>query len=166
MREQSRAWVLLDVDGPLNPSFSSRQRSRLSYHHGWRNKKVWAGGQQYRLFVNPEHGTWLRALAADTGAELAWASTWEEHANRCVAPLIGLPSLPVAPARAGAKARSVVPWTGGRPFAWLDDDEDELAEASRLAAGQPHLCVLVDERIGLTQDHVGQVRSWLKSLQA
>lgn len=165
MSAQSRPLVLLDVDGPLNPPFSSRQRSRLGYHGGWRRKKAWVDGQQYRLFVNPEHGDWLRGLAAEAGAELAWASTWEEHANLWVAPLIGLPSLPVAPAPPRAKAGSVVPWTAGRPFAWLDDDERELAEASRLAGCQPHLCVLVDERTGLTRDHVEQVRAWLKGLQ-
>ena len=119
-------------------------------------------GRRYLLFLNPEHGAWLRDLAAQTGAELAWASTWEDHANQFVGPVIGLPRLPFAPAPVHDKAASVVPWTGGRPFAWLDDSPHELAKAELLAIGQPHLCVRVDERTGLTREHLFQVRAWLQ----
>jgi hypothetical protein len=159
-----RALILLDVDGVLNPAFSSSQRSRLWHHDGWRHAQAWSGGREYPLFLNPEHGRWLRDVAAEASAELAWASTWENLANQYVGPVLGLPPLAFAPAPLHHKARSVVEWTAGRPFAWLDDSEAELAQAGRLAAGQPHLCVLVDESTGLTQEHLSQVRAWLQAL--
>ena len=156
--------ILLDVDGVLNPSFSSQQRSQLVHHDGWRHGRAWSNGLEYHLLLNPEHGRWLRDIAAEASADLAWASTWEDLANQFVGPVIGLPPLPFAPAALHNKARSVVGWTAGRPFAWLDDSADELAQAGRLAQGQPHLCVLVDAHTGLTQEHLSQVRAWLKAL--
>jgi hypothetical protein len=169
MRDSSRPrpLLLLDVDGVLNPDFSSRERSRAVYHDGWVQRKAWVNGTQYRVCVNPVHGTWLRELADDTGIELAWGSTWQEHANRCISPLAGLPRLPfVTGCVPGRKARAVVNWAAGRPFSWLDDDRDELLTANAITgtSGQEFLPVFVDERRGLTEAHLDSVRDWLATL--
>lgn len=159
--------VLIDVDGVLNVAASAKVRKRLVYHEGWIQKRVDAGGLVFRLCVNPASGGWLRKLAAETGAELAWGTTWEEYANLCVGPLIGLPPLRHAVVRDGGhKADGIEPWTQGRPFVWFDDEPDAAEVTARLAGTQPHLVVYVDERTGLTEAHVTEAREWLLSLPA
>jgi len=160
-----RPLVLVDVDGVLNVLATSKRRRHLAYHHGWLQKRVDVGGLTFRLFVNPAFGSWLRKLAAETGAELAWGTTWEEYANPCVGPLVGLPPLRYAPVRDGAhKADGIVPWTQGRPFVWFDDEPDAAEATARLAGSQPHLVVPVDESTGLTEDHVATACEWLLRL--
>ena len=156
-------WVLLDVDDVLNPDFSAAVRKKLARHDGWVSRWCALPEGHFRLFVNPRHGQWLRDLVRETGVRLAWGTTWQDSANRYVGPLLGLPRLPVAPMRAGAaKAPTMVPWTRGAPFAWIDNDESELRIASRLAddIGQEFLPVLVDARTGLTEENIAGVRAW------
>jgi hypothetical protein len=156
-------WVLLDVDGVLNPDFSAAVRGHLASHEGWVGRWCDLPEGRFQLFVNPRHGQWLRELVRETGARLAWGTTWQDAANRYVAPLLGLPRLPVAPIRAGTgKALSIVAWTDGAPFAWIDNNEAELRAAGRLAGdiGQEFLPVPVDEETGLTEEHIARVRDW------
>jgi len=153
--------ILIDVDGVLNPDFSAKTRKHLVWHKGWVIVHADVDGYTYRLTLNPEHGDWLKTLAAETGAELAWGSTWENYANTHIGPVLGLPELPWAPAPRGSKAHGVIPWTQGRPFVWFDDDP--LVKRDCSGVDQPHLIVEVDERAGLTQAHVEQARDWLKA---
>jgi len=89
-----------------------------------------------------------------------WATTWGTEANEVIAPVLGLPALPVVdwpddepPAPAGVhwKTRGLVAWAAGRPFAWLDD---EITDRDRawIAACHPAPALLqrVDPRRGLT----------------
>jgi hypothetical protein len=165
----ARPLVLLDVDGVLNLGLfmSSRRRSRLKRSEGWYSNRV--GGDPHdlyahRIVLNRRWGPMLRSLEAE-GAELAWATAWQEGANRHISPLLRLGELPVAPARHKRKAYTVVPWTQGRPWAWLEDIGDELETASALSRRRPHLPVLVDPEEGLTGEHVERVREWLVSLR-
>src|SRR5690606_5406440 len=81
-----RPVLLLDVDGPLNPNKPSegfvRYVARLGYN-------------RYTVWLNKQHGEWVKALAEETGADLMWASTWNDHANEHIGPRIGLPRLPI-----------------------------------------------------------------------
>jgi hypothetical protein len=158
----ARPLVLLDVDGVLNLGqfATSRRRDVLRYRHGWYSGR--AGGDPWgeRIVLNRAWGPMLRSLEA-AGAELAWATAWQEAANWCISPLLGLGELRWAPAVHRSKAWTVVPWTEGRPWAWLEDYEDELEVASALSQGRPHLPVLVDRETGLTQEHVDLVARWL-----
>jgi hypothetical protein len=160
--------VLLDVDGVVNLGqfLSSRQRGRLRGDQGWHSGRAGDRHDPYaeRIVLNRRWGPMLRSLEEE-GAELAWATAWNEAANFFISPLLGLGELPVAPAVDGAKARTVVPWTGGRPWAWLEDRESELEDACALAGGVPCLPVLVDPSEGLRQGHVGLVGEWLVSLR-
>jgi hypothetical protein len=163
----ARPLILVDVDGVLNVAASAKVRKRLVYHEGWIQRKVDAGGLMFRLCVNPVFGSWLRALAGETGAELAWGTTWEEYANLCVGPLVGLPKLRHAVVRDGArKADGIVPFTAGRPFVWFDDEPDAAEATARLAGDQPHLVVYVDEETGLTRENIAMAREWLLGLPA
>lgn len=159
-----RPLALLDVDGVLNLAqfATSKQQGRLRYRHGWYSGR--AGGCGSRILLNRAWGPMLLSLA-DAGAELAWASAWQEEANWYIGPLLGLPELRVAPAVHRDKAVTVIPWTQGRPWAWLEDYEDELETAQALTDPGVSCCpVLVDRATGLTEENVSQVRDWLKSL--
>lgn len=165
MDTDNRPLIMFDADGVVNLAqfLSSRQRSRLIRNEGWIQR--WTGEPYYstRIVFNPRWRAMVQPLA-ETGAELVWASGWQDHANRYLAPLLGLPDLRWAPAIHRRKASTVIPWTEGRPWVWLEDYEDELENASALSQDRPHLPVLVDRSRGLTVDHVTAVRSWLTSL--
>jgi hypothetical protein len=166
MSDDRKLLILLDVDGVLNPDFSSKQRSRAVYHDGWMQKKAWVDGRQYRLCVNPAHGSQLLKLAEELDAELAWGTTWGEWANIHVAPMLHLPVLRVAPAPAGRKAAPVTAWTAGRPFTWLDDSSLTLITAYHLASErcQSFRPVHVNSRHGLQPAHCDQIRAWARTL--
>lgn len=160
--KRMRPLILIDVDGVLNPSFSVETRRRLQYHEGWITRKASPHGIEFRLFLNPLHGKWLKDLAAATGAELAWGTTWEKFANQHVGPHLGLPGLPfVSFAGCRHKAQGIVPWTSGRPFVWFDDEPDAGPVTAKLAGDQPHKVIWVSERTGLTREHITCARDWL-----
>lgn len=163
-----RPLVLIDVDGVVNLGqfMSSARRSRLHRSEGWYSGRAagWDDPYAERIVLNRRWGPMLRSLA-DEGAELAWATAWNEAANWHISPLLGLGELPVAPAMDKRKAYTVVPWTEGRPWAWLEDRQDELTVASALSHRRPHLPVLVDPLEGLSWDHIERVRKWLVSLR-
>jgi hypothetical protein len=117
--------------------------------------------------------------------ELVWATIWEEFANTKLAPLTGLPLLPVilidasipspVPVRfselmAGnttEKLGPVAAYVGERPFAWVDDqlryDATDWAK-ERDATGLPTLLVRTDPRVGLTDAEVAQLLAFASSL--
>ena len=163
----NRPIIALDVDGVLSPLCNSRQRSRLWYHEKWRRKAVRWGLGVSQLIVNPEAAIWLQKLAFDTGAELVWATHWNERANDHVAPLITLPSLPVieTPVYPRLKAPAVIERSASRPLVWFEDEPREVETARQLVSpGQAFLGILTDPATGLTIDHVDQAREWLTAL--
>jgi HAD domain in Swiss Army Knife RNA repair proteins len=163
-----RPLILVDVDGVLNPARPDAG--------GYRRHWVFPNGVAHRLLLNPSHGQMLTDLAEAAGAELVWASYWQDKANTWIAPRIGLPSLRFVPitrlwiprARSWLgewKARHVVPWIGQTPFVWL---EDNLGVPRHLAQQQGlgrHLVVPVDPAIGLTHHHITRARTWLDDLR-
>jgi HAD domain in Swiss Army Knife RNA repair proteins len=166
-----RPVVLLDVDGVLNLARfrSSRQRSALLRNgEGWFHRKPRDPFSDDRLLVClPRVRAAVHALL-EAGAELAWATTWGRAANDYFVPLLGLPRvLPVAPVNfeLSAKAYTVIPWLEGRPWAWLEDQERELAVAEAMTGRGVSRCpVLVSRDTGLTGEHAEAVRTWLRNL--
>lgn len=163
--------LAVDVDGVLNAL------GRGALDEGWRDEQVTAFGHSLRIRCNPAHGARLLAIAAETGAELVWCTTWEEMANQRIAPLVGLPELPwvpMAPGFAGlrfsecrsvgsTKAKAMAAYAAGRPFCWLDDEPDAAFEL--LGHPTPHLVVQVACEDGLQDEHFEQARSWLAGLK-
>lgn len=103
---RSKPLLLIDVDGPLNPYAAKATRRPAGYQtHRIPMKHDLPAGLPYadmsrpaarstlRVWLNPAHGAML--LAMTDLFDLHWATAWVEDANRIVAPLIGLPELPV-----------------------------------------------------------------------
>jgi len=169
--------LLLDVDGPLNP-YDAKPTRRPD---GYTTQHVASGSGEWRwadkgirVWLNPAHGPMLLAL---TGlVDLVWATTWEHSANKLVAPVIGLPQLPVIefPSRGPFpfgqiwKREAVEAYVGERAFAWLDDDFEpgdfEWAKA-RTEGGVPTLLLHISPKLGIRQEDVNQVAVWAASIR-
>lgn len=186
--------LLLDVDGVLNPYAAKPTARPLGYRtYRYTSDGQWFSGrnvrrhQGARVWLHPGHGARLRELAAKTGLELAWATTWLHDANAYVGPAIGLPEIPViefppadlAPAPSGWSAwtdtggwkwPAVAAYAGERPLAWLDDEHEASgypaarAEFDRLRRGIPTFLCHVDPRRGLLPTHLRQVADWAAGL--
>jgi hypothetical protein len=166
-----RPAVLLDVDGVLNPD---------RWQHGFRSHQVVVDFSTYEVRLNPEHGEWLKALTEDFGAELLWASFWNEDANDHIGPRLGLPRLPVveidetileipgalSTREAEWKSACVASWADLRPFVWFDDAEGLEEKVLLHPQIGRHLIVPVDGRRGLTWEHVETARKWLTEVVA
>jgi HAD domain in Swiss Army Knife RNA repair proteins len=166
-----RPVLAIDVDGVLNAFPGARGAPG-----GWRDAKVMG----FRIRHNPLHGERLLAIAAETGAELAWCTTWEKNANEHIAPLVGLPELPWVPMAPGVaeasrglkfnqrasagrcKAAALRIWAGDRPACWLDDEPD----AGPALAGWtvPHLVIRVREDAGLQEHHLNRAARFLRGI--
>ncbi|WP_372463414.1 hypothetical protein [Actinospica acidithermotolerans] len=181
-----RPALLVDVDGPLNPyaakphqrpagytthrlltpRWEAAERRRLA-EWGLPNKRV----KPLRVWLNPDHGPALAALAFD----LVWATTWEHEANDFVAPVLGLPVLPFIvwpdprPDPEGGvfwKTPQIVAWARGRAFAWVDD---EITDADRAWVGEHHaapaLLHRIDPQVGLSAADFALLARWAQTLE-
>ncbi|MGI5347948.1 HAD domain-containing protein [Streptomyces sp. CA-250714] len=167
----SAQWPLLflDVDGPLIP-FGAAPEQYPTFAAGVELPAAAANPLVTR--IDPEHGTRLAALPC----EVVWATTWMADANECIAPLLGLPELPMVgwpepsaiddqDERDGLhwKTRALVDWAAGRPFAWVDDEITDT-DRSWVAANHPGHALLhrVDPRLGLTDGDYAALDFWLR----
>jgi hypothetical protein len=165
-----RPLILLDVDGPLNP-FAAPACARPPgfVEHAIRLSR-WDRRKVLRLWLNPTHGPDLCALAERADAQLAWATTWEHRANTVIAPVIGLPNLPVIDVGGAGeswKFPAVARYAGDRPLVWLDDDFDLFPAArDHFLAGRraPTELLRVDPRLGLSGEDLHAVELWLLSV--
>lgn len=163
-----RPLILLDVDGPINPF-------RGPTPEGYTTQRLLI----FDVRLNPDHGPALLKVAEETGAELAWASTWEHNANEYIGCRIGLPTLPVIEVASRSsrwKFGPVLDYAAGRPLLWFDDDfqlfpeeeewflQERMAEA--VAGGHSDYTRLhyVDPRMGLTQKDFDKALSWGNNL--
>jgi len=168
-----RPLLLLDVDGPLNPFAGKPERRPDGYTTHRMVLDGWTEQHPLRVWLNPDHGRMLTDLAVECGLDLVWATTWQHLANTMIAPLVGLPELPViefgdALGTAAWKWDAVTTYAGDRPLAWLDDDFHQWRhgrpkfDMARL--GRPTLLHTVDARIGITYNDLSAVAEWALTL--
>ncbi|MFV2096285.1 HAD domain-containing protein [Micromonospora sp. LOL_014] len=159
-----RSYVFLDVDGVLIP-FAARATGRSPSSH--RAAHLDAIGNPLLERVDPQDGR--RLLALD--CQLVWATTWMAEANDVVAPLLGLPELPVVPwpdsddeppRGVHWKTPFLTGWAAGRTFVWLDDEITDL-DRHWVSAHHPGKALLhrVDPHLGLTDADFSTVGQWL-----
>ena len=156
--------LFLDVDGTLLPYGGARLPSAPEEWDRWQDM---SNPQLAKL--DPAHGPRLLALPC----LLMWATAWMGDANEVIAPLLGLPELPVTDLpdaseadEAGVlhwKTRALVRAAAGRPFIWVDDEITDLDRAwvSRHHRGQA-LLHRVDSMIGLTGTDFAVLDDWLR----
>lgn len=169
------AVVAVDVDGVLaaDPRLAGGEQvlSALGYQ-SFRFDGLGPDGHPAAgaVWLNPEHGGWLRELL-NRSAELAWATSWGVRAAEWIAPRLGLPEMPVievahhGPAFGWSpKGGPIRRWASGRPLAWLDDQfggKECGWAADRRADGIPTLIVPVGAGSGLRRQHIDAVIAWL-----
>ncbi len=151
--------VLIDVDGPLNPWAAHPKPP------GYRPFDIRVGWwRKLRIHLDPAHGDQLRQLAQDTGAELAWATTWSHRANTEIGPRLGLPTLKVLEFAdaTGWKYPAVARYAWERPLVWFDDDFALHRERNReFVHKRRHVTtalIHVDPATGLTAQHLDEAR--------
>lgn len=175
----TRLAILWDVDGPLNPYAAPPHRRpdgytthRLSPHGLGDRTLDRRRVKPLRVWLNPEHGPKMLALARDLGAESWWATSWRGEANRLIAPILGLPEFPVLhtdAAHVGWKWTDVACRFVGRPVIWFDDFDHARDQPGpdgflRSRPDAPTMLRYVDPRIGLRDDDLDAARAWAASL--
>jgi hypothetical protein len=103
--------------------------------------------------------------------ELVWATSWEDEANDVVAPLLGIPPLPVVrfdgdvPLGVSYKLPPIQKYVGDRPFAWIDDDigNDVVAWARDRTA--PTLMLAIDPQSGLLEEDAAELEGFANRVQ-
>lgn len=147
---QGRPLLLVDVDGVLNPYGAD------AYSGDYVEHRLFPTDDE-PVRVSVQHGAWLRRL--NGLFELAWASSWQEEANRLLTSLLKLPSLPfvqlpTSPFPPSAKVPSVAAFVGDRAAAWIDDELTPEAHAWAAQRSAPTLLLPIVPHVGLTIDAV------------
>lgn len=177
----SRPVLYLDVDGPLNPYAAQPERRPAGYTTHRMKPQAWidqypgkppAYVKPLRVWLNPGHGP--RLLDLGQTYDLVWATTWGQEANTFIAPVLGLPPLPVVtwptlhdtgPQDTFWKTRHLLAHAAGRPFAWIDDELGETDRAYTTAHHTgPALLHHVDPRHGLREADFTTLEAFARTL--
>jgi hypothetical protein len=153
-----RPLLLLDVDGVLNPFAATRCPP------GFGEYAMFADEDPVRLC--PAHGQWIIELGRLF--DVAWATGWNDEANRLLAPVLGIPPLPVLTMPRAFQPRDKVPviaaFAARRPAVWIDDAHTPEALDWANGRREPTLLITVDPAIGLGRASVDEVLRWVEEL--
>ncbi|QIS15464.1 HAD domain-containing protein [Nocardia arthritidis] len=162
----NRRLLFLDVDGTLLPRSAGAPSAREIDWAAWQHPSNPALSG-----LTPRLGDQLLAL----DCELMWATGWGEDANRVVAPILGLPSLPVVtlPEHPDGdyyddelhwKTRTLVTVAAGRSFVWVDD-EIRQQDRTWVRGNHPGPALLhrIDSAIGLLDADFTILTDWLRA---
>lgn len=179
--------LLIDVDGVLCPFGSGEPHyydgASASVQEGEvldaMRSTVYPGytfHEDHHIHYSQDNARRLKQLAQRF--ELAWCTGWQEEANDVIAPLHGLPKLPVVMATGGYSpihwkldwieefvgdlGVGTIPGAGRRPYAFIDDDISDWAldYAAFRNRVTPTLWLPIKCSEGLTDDHVQQLEDF------
>ncbi len=192
MTELLRPVVAVDIDYVVRipnakPGLEFRENVRTAeivmragavptVHHSqppWDSEGLWRATHSFSGIAVD----WILSLL-DRGIEVCWASTWVEYANVYFAPVLGLPTLPLAVVDDGYrderlsawKARQITELAPGRPLLWVDDAilrSDAEYVGSHRAGGDPELTRyhrVRDRSVGFTRSDRRECDEWLSGL--
>ncbi|MEU7176067.1 hypothetical protein ABZ949_31795 [Micromonospora tulbaghiae] len=165
--------VAIDVDGVLNPADPARAETLGYRPHRYDGPAPDGRHVTGTVWLNPDHGPWLRELAEH--ARPVWCTSWNHLAAAWIAPRLGLPTTwPHVPVHAGGvrfghqnKLSTLYGWVARRPLAVLDDEfggKDPTTAGQRTGDGVPTLLHPVDPYDGLRRADVDTVLTWLRRL--
>jgi hypothetical protein len=149
------------VDGVLNPF-----KSQI----GFTKHIISVLGESYLVYLNTEHGSWLKTLAKDTNSGLVWGSSWQQYANVHISPRIKLPKLPYldldglpdrkfSESLGSVKARAAKNYAGNDKFVFFDDESD----LGYYLKGSNGMHLVVEPHTGLTAGDIQIARQYLLS---
>lgn len=176
----SKPYLLLDVDGPLNPYAGGGKKPDGYVLHnmrpsGWESESLPA----LKVWLNPNHGKKLRSL----GYNLIWATTWAEDANEWISPHVGLPTdmetivwglhkidgMKKPFSKLYWKTPEIVTYMQavhpGEDFIWVDDEAHKRDEKFL----EEHLGVnvkvfTINPSKGLDDDDFAEIKEWREGL--
>lgn len=167
--QQPHVIALLDVDGVLSPYGTAN-----SAFDDWADPTH--ADVPISLSKTMANGLW------DTGISIEWLTSWGDGANRIIGRHFNWPDLVVwgrtqTPGGFRINAEHQLGWwkwrwaalrsRSGEPFVWIDDELDERragdGRIDQWSAGlrQPHLLISPQPSIGLTPDHIDQIREFV-----
>ena len=153
--------LLLDVDGVLIPW----QAKTDPPHYEWFELHHRARGTNTKEAALLSPNLAARLVQLKQKFELVWATGWEHEANRVIAPILGLPELPVIEFPRDedgtfVKLETISGIPSAYPLVWLDDElTDEARDWARTRLGST-LLVDVDPSTGLTHENLDRVFSF------
>jgi HAD domain in Swiss Army Knife RNA repair proteins len=152
-----RPVLLLDVDGVLNPYGTPQCPPGFTEHD------LFPGEEPVRLC--PTHGEWITELRQVF--DVVWATSWNDEANRLLAPLLRIGVLPVVtmpqiPFQPRDKVHAIAHFVGQRPAVWIDDLHAPEAWTWSTTRQQPTLLIPITPATGLTREAVDQALTGAK----
>jgi hypothetical protein len=156
-----RPVVFVDIDGVLAP-LAMREGLEVAHVGGWQGTVVY----------DPAVIAYLRRWHEEGLAEVRWLTSWDDDANTCFAPQVGLPTFFVHPEPLRSDGRgwwkeAVVChhlYETPRRVVWLEDEAADSPAARLVAEAEPHraLIIVPDDRVGLTVADCAVVEEFLR----
>jgi hypothetical protein len=152
--------LLVDIDGVI---------SLFGFGPDKRPEGTWHSVDGLPHFLSSTAAEHLLVLAE--WFDLVWCSGWEERANDNLPALLDLPVLPHLSfdrnpglGHAHWKLAAIEAHVGDRPAAWIDDAFNDACDEWAAARAAPTLLVRTEPTIGLTAEHVAELRAWAGSV--
>ncbi|WP_283136720.1 hypothetical protein [Rhizohabitans arisaemae] len=155
----TRPLLLLDVDGVLNPFAAVRCPPGFGEHAIFPDEDP--------IRISPAHGPWIIELGRLF--DVMWATSWNDEANRFLAPLLEMPPLPVLAMPQACHPREKVPviatFSAKRSLVWIDDAHTPEALDWAGNRHEPTLLITIPPEIGLTRASVDEALRWVNELE-